>query len=210
MGKSIYSLVLSDEVIAMLDNLAYKKGVSRSTLVNRVLAEYVGYETPEQRLKKMFSSLEQIIMGEQRMRLLSQSSDKAFSITSALNYKYSPRITYLVELDYEGDSIGELSITYRTSKPELIDAISSFFATWIALEKAYLPYDVAYSVTDGKLKRKLRITQDYESLETLAETITSYVKNIDKLLNIYITEDANVRDKMLSSRFLNLDTIGRI
>ena len=41
MKKSVYSLVLSDDVVAAVDRTAYQQGVSRSAMINQILAEYV-------------------------------------------------------------------------------------------------------------------------------------------------------------------------
>ena len=38
MKKSVYSLVLSDDVIAAVDRAAYQNGLSRSAMINRILA----------------------------------------------------------------------------------------------------------------------------------------------------------------------------
>ncbi len=208
--KNIYSLVLSNEVIDLIDNVAYKKGVSRSTLVNQILADYVGYETVEQRLNNVFSYIDQIIEREKRMRLLSQSSQSGFSIVSALNYKYSPRVTYAVDLDYDENYIGELIISCRTSKSELLNAMGSFFANVISLEKKYLPYNVEYNLVDGKLKRKLVNTGIANTADGVANMITSYVKMLDGLLNLYVIEDENVRETNLEQRFLQQNIVGKI
>ena len=50
MGKTVYSLVLTDEVIEEIDRLAYTMGTSRSALIDRILAEKVSYTTPEMRI----------------------------------------------------------------------------------------------------------------------------------------------------------------
>ncbi len=39
MSKSLYSLLLSDEVVSEIDRQALRSGMSRSGLINRVLAE---------------------------------------------------------------------------------------------------------------------------------------------------------------------------
>lgn len=210
MAKNIYSLVLNDEIIDMIDNVAYKNGVSRSTLINGILAEYVGYETAEKRIKSIFSAIDAIIMGERRMRLLEQNRDSSLSIISALNYKYSPRITYSVEFAPEGDTLGNLVISYRTSKAELISSIENFFATWIALEHGYLENKPKYFVGDGKLKRSLRFFKKDVSAEDVANLIADYVRAVDKLLNAYIAEDESLRDDLLKERFLALDAVKRI
>lgn len=54
MGKSVYSLVLMDDIVAAVDRLAYQQGTSRSNMVNRILAEYVQMDTPENRIPHDF------------------------------------------------------------------------------------------------------------------------------------------------------------
>lgn len=197
MGKSIYSLALSDEIMALIDGIAYKKGVSRSTMVNGILADFVGYETPEKQHESIISFIDNLVMGQSRMRLEPLRSDNGFSIVSALNYKYSPRITYTVSP--AGGGMGELSVVYRTSKPELLSAISDFFASFIDIEKKHRGGG-KYFVRDGKLKRTL----DYSgsSGEELATEIMNYVATLDKLLNAYIADDRSVRDELLEERYL--------
>jgi predicted transcriptional regulator len=57
MGKSVYSIVLIDEVVAKVDKLAYKNGTSRSNIINKILAEYVSFTTPEDQMREIFSQL---------------------------------------------------------------------------------------------------------------------------------------------------------
>ena len=54
MNKSVYSLVLMDNVVGEVDKLAYEMGTSRSNLINQILAEYVRYTTPEMRMHAIF------------------------------------------------------------------------------------------------------------------------------------------------------------
>ena len=42
MNKSVYSLVLMDNVVGEVDELAYEMGTSRSNLINQILADEVG------------------------------------------------------------------------------------------------------------------------------------------------------------------------
>ena len=55
MKKSVYSLVLSDDVVEAVDRAAYQNGLSRSAMVNQILADYVSYTTPEKRMREIFS-----------------------------------------------------------------------------------------------------------------------------------------------------------
>ena len=52
MSKSVYSLVLSDEVVREVDLEAYRHGLSRSAMINQILAEAVSYVTPEKRMRE--------------------------------------------------------------------------------------------------------------------------------------------------------------
>ena len=46
MKKSVYSLVLMDDVVKAIDDMAYKLNTSRSNLINQILAEHVSFKTP--------------------------------------------------------------------------------------------------------------------------------------------------------------------
>ncbi len=59
--KTLYSLMLNDEVVHEVDLLAHRLGTNRSALINQILAEYVNYTTPERRINDILSSIEQLI-----------------------------------------------------------------------------------------------------------------------------------------------------
>ena len=61
MNKSVYSLVLMDNVVSEVDKLAYELGTSRSNLINQILAEYVRYTTPEMRMRAIFDEMEKLM-----------------------------------------------------------------------------------------------------------------------------------------------------
>ena len=63
MNKSVYSLVLMDNVVGEVDKLAYEMGTSRSNLINQILAEYVRYTTPEMRMRAIFDEMEKLMQG---------------------------------------------------------------------------------------------------------------------------------------------------
>ena len=53
MKKSVYSLMLFDEIVEKIDQLAYENNTNRSQLINDILAEKIGLETPEQQVQKI-------------------------------------------------------------------------------------------------------------------------------------------------------------
>ena len=61
MEKSLYSLLLSDDVVSEIDRQALRAGLSRSALVNRILAEYASIQTPEMRIDSIFRQMEDLL-----------------------------------------------------------------------------------------------------------------------------------------------------
>ena len=109
MGKSVYSLILMDEIIEKIDEEAHKTGTSRSGLINQILADYVSYTTPEKEIEQIFSSLENMFSGTNTFQIMTTPSPYFMTVTSSLRYKYRPTIRYSVELyDNTDYSFGEL------------------------------------------------------------------------------------------------------
>lgn len=57
MSKSVYSLVLSDEIVRAIDSLAYRMNTSRSALIDRILAEKLSMQTPEIRMRNIMENI---------------------------------------------------------------------------------------------------------------------------------------------------------
>lgn len=185
MSKSVYSMVLSDEVISLIDDAAMKSGKSRSTLVNEILASYVGTSTSKQRIEEILTLVTEAFEPHRRMRV-ERKQQSTIDFLSALDYKYNPRVTYSVELFTEDEYTGYLKITLRTTNHVLITVINEFFNAFICLERKYLG-NVEYSVIDGKLVRKLNFKEKNTTAE-IALKLTDYVNNIDKFINAYTTD----------------------
>ena len=182
MGKSVYSMVLSDEVVSLIDREAFKRGLSRSQMINEVLAEFVGYSTDERRINELIGNLNEILIGASRLRVV-RRQQSAIDFLSALNYKYSPRVTYSVDLSPDG-SFGELKIALRTTNPDLLEITGEFFNDFIEIERSFVK-DAEYGIRDGKLIRKLDFKKA-ENGKDLADLISAYVNNLDKLFNEYV------------------------
>ena len=126
MKKSVYSIVLMDDVIRAVDEQAYRLGTSRSNLINQILAAHLSCVTPEMRMQEIFSSISQMI--NSRFQVQQQRSDSLMTLRSALEYKYRPTINYRVELVRAPDNyIGTLRVHIRTQSSTLISLFSNFF-----------------------------------------------------------------------------------
>lgn len=153
MAKSIYSLVLDDEVIAILDRMAYEQGVSRSALINRLLAEKVGYSTHEMRTRDIFRRMEDMLECS-LLPMLGESGDTTLRLRSAISYKYNPTVKYTVALGTGGEGIGELRVQVRSRSDGFTLMLLQFFRLWAKLEEAYIGRtDISFEA--GRLTRKL-------------------------------------------------------
>jgi len=192
MGKSLYSLMLNEDVVREVDMMAHRLGTNRSNLINQILAEAVHYTTPEKRINDVFSAIERLMTPSVELVPVFVQNSSSMALKSSLEYKYRPTIKYEVELYRSNeDSIGELSVLFRTQSPSLIEGMTSFFRLWAAIEKGLLPAvsdkTHTYALYDGKFTRSLSVPDAKCSSEELASVLSEYIKLFDKLLKGYLS-----------------------
>ena len=193
MKKSVYSLVLSDDVVKAVDEMAYAAGVSRSAFINGVLADAVSYVTPEKRMSDIFGEIAGLLsIGT--FRVQTQPSDAMLSIRSAMQYKYKPVIRYSLELFRDFDrTIGQLRVSFRTQSQSLVSDFESFLGVWIGLEKQYMlkyfPEGISYTIEAGKFTRTLCLPPDKKNItnDEAAQAISEYIKMFDDVLKLYFS-----------------------
>ena len=192
MKKTLYSLMLNDEVVREVDALAHSLGTNRSNLINQILAEYVNYTTPERRINDVLSAIEQLMAPSRELVPFFAPNSFSMSLKSSLEYKYRPTVKYEVEL-YRGggDSIGELSVVFRTQSASLIASMTEFFRLWKRIEDLHLAASagmkISYALYDGKFVRSLCAPDRDCTAEELAGAISEYIKLFDKLMKHYLT-----------------------
>lgn len=191
MNKSIYSLVLSDDVVDAVDALAHTEGMSRSAMINRILAERVAYTTPEMRLRDILQSLARSINGE--FMLTEQPTGSTLSARTSLKYRYKPTVKYSVEIYSEnGKRAGELRVSFRTQNTQLIADLMGFFRCWAALEQKYiadkLSNDIVYTISDGRFERTLNMPRDRITDDDLGTAVAEYMAMFDGAMKAYFAE----------------------
>ena len=198
LGKTLYSLMLNEDVVREIDILAHKSGTSRSNLINQILAEYVNYTTPERRISDVLSAIEQLMLPSREIVPFFAPNAQSMSLKSSLEYKYRPTVKYEVEL-YRGteDAIGRLSVLFRTQSQALIHAMTSFFRLWKQIEDAHLTPSsrsgIDYALYDGKFVRSISVPdRDCDTTE-LAQAISDYIKLFDKQMKDYLCWKADAR-----------------
>lgn len=187
MKKSVYSLVLMDDVIKAVDEQAYRLGTSRSNLINQILAEHLSCVTPEMRMREIFAQMTELMNSS--FRIQEQRSPSLMTVKTALEYKYRPTINYKVELERSPQQyLGTLRVSIRTQSAALIDMFHSFFAYRAKLENSYLSRlginSYSCEIGDGSFSRRL-INTGALTGEQAGEAIGEYIKDLDRAVKTY-------------------------
>lgn len=196
MKRTMYSLMLSEDVMREVDALAHRMGTNRSNLVNMILAERVEVRTPEQKINDIFSGIEQMLSTSRDLIPLLTPNAQRVSVRSNLEYKYRPTLRYEVEMANgfaHGEPIGTLSANFRTQSQSLLELLSRFFRCLVRIEDRMLPFEVAYTLENGRFTRSIAYPMRYgaghdsaiEAIE-IARAITDYVSLIDRMLKACI------------------------
>ena len=192
MKKTLYSLMLSDDVVRAVDNLAHRMGTNRSALVNQILAEYTDMVTPERRVQDIFRQIGEILDADTELVPFIAPNAMSMSMKSSLQYRYRPTVKYSVELyrDRE-DSLGELSVVFRTQSQELLEAMGQFFRLWKKVEDELIAphktHSTEYALYTGRFTRTIALPgrRDYTSAD-VAAAISAYVRLFDRLMKGYL------------------------
>ncbi len=198
MKKTLYSLMLSDDVVREIDILAHRMGTNRSNLVNMILAEHVSLRTPQQQINEIFKALNELTSPSRELVPFFEPNMSTMSLKSCLEYKYRPTVRYEVELYgiSQNGSVGLLSVIFRTQSSSLIEAMTLFFRLWKQIEDRCLPTNGIkreYSLYDGKFRRGLYTAYDMSSDE-LARGISDYINLFDALMKRYISGTMSAED----------------
>ena len=195
MKKSVYSLVLSDEVVREVDKLAYKFNTNRSGMINEILAEYLSLITPESRIKQIISSLENSISESTAFKIQPSSTDATFVVKSALHYKYNPVIKYSVAL-YKNNKnhFGCIKAGIRTQNETLISFMNKFFILFNKIEMNFInfPDNLYHEISAGRLTRNFRVgTNNRIDDKLMGTSISAYIDNLDKMIKYYFSDLEN-------------------
>ena len=188
MKKSVYSLVLMDDVIRAVDAQAGRLGTSRSNLINQILAEHLSCITPEMRMKSIFGQVQRLIDTTFQVQ---QQSAQALTFRGSLQYKYHPTINYRVELKrVPNEFIGRLNVSIRTQNQKLIRECTEFFRYRCEMEArelarlGYTGYSAA--IGDGAFSRGLFNSGLDDA--SAAEAIYGYISDLDRSLMLWLAD----------------------
>ena len=198
MSKTLYSMMLSEDVVQEVDRLAHLRGTNRSALVNQILAEYVNLMTPERRIREIFRQIGEILDADRELVPNIAPNAQSISLRSSLQVRYRPTVKYSVELYRErGEAVGALTVVFRTQSAALLQSMEEFFRLIARIEDEYvaprLTQAVRYTLSPGRFTRTLcpqpsvgpQAKQNIDTREA-AQAISEYVRLFDRLMKLYI------------------------
>ena len=200
MKKTLYSLMLSDDVVRAVDELAHSLGTNRSSLINQILADYVSITTPERRINDIFHAVEQMLAPSRELVPFFSPRALTMSLKSSLEYKYRPTVKYEVQLFRSTDGpLGELSVVFRTQSAALIEAMTQFFRLWKHTEDRLLAplisEELDYALYDGKFVRSIAVPRGRDvTAEEVAEALSDYIKLFDRLMKGWLSGRLDAND----------------
>mgnify|MGYP005781792155 FL=1 len=200
MKKTLYSLMLSDDVVRAVDELAHSLGTNRSGLINQILADYVSITTPERRINDIFHAVEQMLAPSRELVPFFSPRALTMSLKSSLEYKYRPTVKYEVQLFRSTDGpLGELSVVFRTQSAALIEAMTQFFRLWKHTEDRLLAplisEELDYALYDGKFVRTIAEPRGRDvTAEEVAEALSDYIKLFDRLMKGWLSGRLDAND----------------
>ena len=200
MKKTLYSLMLSDDVVRAVDELAHSLGTNRSSLINQILADYVSITTPERRINDIFHAVEQMLAPSRELVPFFSPRALTMSLKSSLEYKYRPTVKYEVQRFRSTDGpLGELSVVFRTQSAALIEAMTQFFRLWKHTEDRLLAplisEELDYALYDGKFVRTIAVPRGRDvTAEEVAEALSDYIKLFDRLMKGWLSGRLDAND----------------
>lgn len=208
MKKSIYSLMLFDEIVEKIDQMAYVNYTNRSQLINEILAEHLGLVTPEQNIQTILETLKNNFSDSLSISQINKNSSIQFG--KSLKYKYRPKVKYSIEfVGVGGQKYAVLKISSRTKSVDLNHHFDKFFEIICELEAQHISSgEIIYETSaNHKFIREFReegsVSRDPKSVVSL---LTSYLKMIDAAIDVYFEnngEDARPKIKQLYQQYLD-------
>ncbi|MEG0090661.1 MAG: hypothetical protein RSE24_04145 [Oscillospiraceae bacterium] len=187
MSKSVYSIVLMDDVVSAVDAVAAQNGTSRSNMINRILAQALGLQTPEDRISGIFSSIEDFFDEVNSFKTDFNAGGALINMRTSLQYKYNPCVKYSVEILTSGKYLGELRVSMRTQNARLVQYLDEFYKLWVKLEQTYVGTSAdEYEYTSGRLFRKLRFPPGL-TFQQSGAAIAQYTYLMDDCLKAFFS-----------------------
>ncbi|HIR34531.1 MAG TPA: hypothetical protein IAC91_00335 [Candidatus Faecimorpha stercoravium] len=191
MNKSMYSLILTDEVIARIDRLAYEKGMNRSQLIDHLLAKEVGMHTREHQTRTIISyTVSQI--NTQESSLHGHMDRGSMEVATYVKYKYNPTIKYGFDIIEENNApLGLLKIQSRSTAAALRNNLDTFFCLLSVIDDHHhqlFRIPTKKQTDAGRYQRTIvlpRLFENTDDAQTVADRLSASILLVDDTMQSY-------------------------
>ncbi len=198
MKKSMYSLILTDQVVEKIDQIAYQEGMSRSQLIDHLLAQQVGMATPEQKIRSIMEQVADRVQKSRPLQVKVRSDSGGVQFATYLRYKYNPGIKYSFEFTNQDDGQhAVLKVSSRSTSEDLLQHLTNFFEMLSEIDEHRFqefhnqPIMVQVSTdSNNKFARELissEVPLEGADEEEVAQYLSNYVVMLDEALQCYFT-----------------------
>lgn len=223
MGSGIYSLGVKDELIERVDSLTRKRNMSRSQIINEIIAEYFNVITPEYKINQVMDLVAKEIRMSDFLQYLSEAKGSSIQCRASIRYKYNPKIRYMLELSgKEKDKLATLNIISRTQREDFFNYLVDFLKIIMLIERKSYSGFSKYSIKNGEFitdGKKFSIdfyydwTKEHLSIEDISSYLADYIRMIHKAMNAYfeyVDYDANTQIKVINKVYMDYLQGGKI
>ncbi len=203
MSKSVYSLMIFDEIVEQIDQRASKNNQNRSQVINEILADHLGLITPEQKIQKILTYLSENLSDTLNVNGLNKNSSIHFD--KNLDYKYHPKVQFTYEFTGTGDDkFAVLKISSRTKNDKLNKLFNQFFNKIVELEHRNCFYLGTNPKNESKHKfvREFRIEGSVsKNINEVAKFLLDYLMMVDEAMNLFFNDQSENLDRNLQKLF---------
>ncbi len=191
MKKNIYSIILIEEIVKSIDEIAYSKNTNRSGLINQILADYLMFTTPEDNFRKIFEEIVKQV--NEKIQIQPQRSVNTLAMKTVVFYKYNPTIKYFVEINLKDlQYSAEFRVSSRSQNSLLLLRLNGFFEFWIELESGHHE-NIIHDERNARFTRRFTNIVNHQNF---AYRIGEYINTFDESLKLYFIGD-NEKIKIL-------------
>lgn len=203
MKKSVYSLMLFDEIVDEIDKIASEENLNRSQIINDILAEHLGLITPEQKIQRILDNLNKTIGKELSVKSCIKNSSIRFG--KNIDYKYKPIINYTYEFIGPVDNkFAVLKISSRSKSTELNNLFEEFFNCLSNLEQRNSFHIGIKPEKKSKHKfiREFRLEGCIKrDLNEVTDFLINYLLMLDEALEVFFSLQGEDFDEELQKIF---------
>ena len=187
----MYSLILTDEVIEKIDEKAYQQGMSRSQMIDHLLAREAGLYTPEQRTRMLVKeTADRVSTVLPSLKLQVRSNWGSMEMATYVRYKYNPSVKYSFDIvSVNGEPVGCLRLSSRTTSAEVQALLNSYLDDLSRIDAAGAKFFLVSPASPGRIFTRNvllpRLFADANDIDAAADHLSLCISLLEKTMQTY-------------------------